>query len=492
MALPRHQTLRATVDWSYDLLSEPERLLFNRLAVFAGGFTLEAAEAVGTGERVEADDVLDLLSRLVDKSLVTAEEGTDDSVRYRLLETLRQYGRERLIASGETEETQRRHAAYFLALAEEAEPKLTGPEQVVWLDRLETEHDNLRAALRWVRASGEAETGLRLGGALWWFWYVRGYYLEGRERLAELLALPGAAGRTAARAKVLNGAGVMAWAQGDYAPARTLHEESLAIRRELGDRRDIARSLNNLGILSYRQGDYTAARSFYEESLAILRELGDKRNIAASLNNLGQVAHDQGDYAVARSLYEESLALFRELGDKRGIAYSLNNLGDAVLGQGDYAAAKSLYAESLVIQRELGDKSGIAEELGHLGEVALGQGDHAAARSLCGESLAMRMELGDRRGIAKSLEGFVGLAAAQTQPERALLLAGAAAALRETIGAPLSPAERPRLERHLETAHQALDEEASAKAFAAGRAMTLEQAIAYALEESSHQEDAPS
>ena len=446
-ALPRRQTLRATVDWSYELLSEGERVLFNRLSVFIGGRTLEATETVCNPTKEEDGlaplgiDVLDGLASLTGKSLIQQKEGVDSEPRFMMLVTLHEYATERLEGSGEAEALRRRHAEYYLALVEEAEAALTGPEQGAWLERLEAEHDNLRAALRWAEESREAETGLRLGGALWRFWYVRGYYSEGRELLSQLLGL--ATGRTAARAKALNGAGALAQWQGDYATARSLFEESLAIRQELGDKRGIASSLNNLGVVAYGQSDYEAARSLFEESLAIIRELGDRRRIAYSLGNLGNVAVDQGDYATARQHFQESLVILRELGDRGGIALSLGNLGSVALDQGDYAAARSLHQESLAIKRELGDKW----------------------------------------GIALSLEGFVGLAAAQAQPGRALQLAGAAAALRETIGVPLLPTEQARLERHLETAQRALSEEASAKALADGRTMTLEQAIAYALQE---------
>ena len=488
-ALPRRQTLRATVDWSYELLSEGERVLFNRLSVFIGGRTVEATEVVcspATGEDGLAPlgiDVLDGLASLTGKSLIQQEEGVGGEPRFMMLATLHEYATERLHESGEAQVLRRRHAEYFLALAEKAEPELSGAEQERWLEWLEAEHNNLRAALRWVEESGEAEMGLRLGGALWRFWMVRGHYSEGRERLARLLSLAGASGRTAARAKALNGAGSLADSQGDYAAAHSLYEESLTISRELGDKRGIAAALNGLGIVAWYQGDYAAARSLYEESLAIRRELGDKQGIAKSLNNLGLVALGLGDYAAARPLYEESLAIIRELGDRQLIAYSLGNLENVALGKPDYVAARSLYEESLEILRELGDKGGIAESLTNLGSVACKQGNYVAARPLYEESLAIFRELGDKRAIVYTLEGFVALAAAQGQPERALHLAGAAAALRETIGAPLPPTEQEEFERHLEMARQTLDEEAAAKALANGRAMTLEQAIEYALQE---------
>jgi predicted ATPase len=400
--LPRQQTLRAALDWSYDLLTEGERALLQRVSVFAGGFRLEAAEAVCADEAIEAVAVLDLLGQLSDKSLVQVEDAVDEA-RYRLLETIRQYGAEKLRGAGEEGALRARHRDWYLALAEEAEPELRGPRQGEWLVRLAEEHENLRAALVWTSEQEEGEAGLRLGAALWWFWMVRGYMTEGRARLATLLGSAGAAARTAARARALNGAGALAQCQGEYEAARALYEESLAIRRELGDQHGIADSLNNLGILASDQGEYEAARALYEESLAIRRELGNQQGIAGSLNNLGNVAYSQGEYEAARALNEESLAICRELGDQRGIAYGL--------------------------------------------------------------------------------EGVAAAAGAQGQPERAALIFGAAEALREVLGAPLTPSDRAEYDRYVAAARAALDEAAFAAAWAEGRALPLDQAIAIALDE---------
>ena len=315
-ALPRQQTLRALIDWSYDLLTPLEKTLLCRLAVFAGGWTLEAAEQVGageseTGEDIEAWAVLDLLTSLADKSLVVAEQ-EEEHTRYRLLETVRQYARDRLSESGESLVVRARHGDYFVALAEEIMPKLAGSEQAQWLRVLEAEHDNLRQALTEyaedatedVRA--DDKKGLRLGAALQRFWMVRGHLSEGRERLRAALEHSGGQEPTKSRAAALNGAGTLAWMQGDYASARVLYEESLTIARELEDKKGIALSLGNLGIVAKEQGDYALARSLYEESLALRRELGDTSGIAFGLNNLGLVVKEQGDYALARVLHEES------------------------------------------------------------------------------------------------------------------------------------------------------------------------------------------
>ncbi len=479
-ALPRQQTLRSLIDWSYDLLNESEKAILCRLSVFSGGWTLEAAEKVCSGGVVEEWEALDLLTSLADKSLVVAEQ-RDGVTRYRLLETVRQYARDRLLEIGEGETWRDKHLAYFLELGEESEPHLAGAQQQTWLDRLEREHDNIRAALEWSsEVTDPGVLGLRLAGAIWRFWAVRGYLLEGRACLAGLLDAVQSTAAGAVRTKALNGAGVLAYEQGDYAAARTLHEESLGIRRELGDWWGIAESLNSLGILTYQQGDLLDALALYEESLAIRWDLGDRRGIAMSLNNLGNLAYEQGDYPTARAHYEESLTMKRELGDRRGIAISLNNLGNLAYDQGDYPAAWALYEESLAISRELGNRWGIAMSLNNLGNLAYDQGDYPAARTLYDESLAIKRELGDRPGVAESLEGLASFAAL-ADPSRAARMWGAAEKLREDLGASLPPNERLRYERHVGAAPT--DDAAFQLAWLEGRAMTLELAIEYALEE---------
>jgi predicted ATPase len=285
-ALPRHQTLRSLIDWSYDLLTEPERTLLRRLSVFAGGWTSEAAEAVCVGERVEEWEVLDLLTSLVEKSLVLYEERSGEG-RYRLLETVRQYARDRLLEAAEANPIREQHLHYSVSWAEKAAAQMQETEEARWVERFEEEHDNLRAALGWSGVQGERQAGLRLGGAQGRFWEVLGYWREGREQLAVLLELPGAEARTAARAKALNWAGRLAVRQGDFGAPGALFEESLAISRELGSKWDIAHSLGGLGWTAYGQGDYGAARALFEESLTIFREIGDKPGIADTLARLG-------------------------------------------------------------------------------------------------------------------------------------------------------------------------------------------------------------
>jgi predicted ATPase/class 3 adenylate cyclase/Tfp pilus assembly protein PilF len=401
-ALPRQQTLRSLIDWSYDLLNEPARRLLQRLSVFAGGWTLEAAERVCAGDGLDGDAILDLVISLAEKSLAAADTG-DGAPRYRMLETVRQYARERLHEAGDGEPLRRRHRDYFLELAEDANARLSGPEQAAWLRRLEVEHENLRAALEWSAVDDDPAPGFRLCAAMQRFWSTRGHLNEGREWCARCLDRAGAGAPTHERAQALAGAGALAMEQGEYATARALLEAGLSIMRTLGDRRGTASSLASLGGIAREQGDYERARALYEESLAIRRESGDRSGIATSLNSLGLVARELGDYAAAKRLYEESLAIDRELGDRRSIAVSLNNLGLMACDLDEIATARVLLEESLAIRRELGDRRGIASSLNNLGDVAREQGDCATAARLLDESLSIRRELGDQRGIAISL-----------------------------------------------------------------------------------------
>jgi predicted ATPase/class 3 adenylate cyclase len=394
----RQQTLRGAIAWSYELLEESEKTLFRRLSVFVGGCSLGAAEAVGNAEGDLGVDVLEGVAALVDKCLMQQEEVSGGEARLIMPELIREYARERLEESGEAEAIHRQHAHFFLALAEEADPALRGPDQAEWLRRLETEHENLRAALTWSAERQEGEAGLLLGAALSRFWTVRGYLTEGRELLAGLLAVSGH--RTAARVKVINSAGLLACEQQDYEAARALHQEGLAISRELADERGIADSLNNLGWVACEQGDSEAARALCKESMAIWRGLGDERGIADSLHALGSAAQRQGDYQAAQSLFEESIAIWRKLGDKQSIAGLLNYLGGSAVRQEDYQAAQSLYEEGLAIWRELGYRRLIADTLNYLGGSVQGQGDYQAARALCEESMAIARELGDSWLIA--------------------------------------------------------------------------------------------
>ncbi len=442
-AVPRQRTLAALIDWSYDLLTEPERALLRRLSVFAGGWTLEAAGAVSPGDEYET---LDLLTQLVDKSLVIADDSPREK-RYRMLETVRQYAADRLLAAPQRDESvdaRDRHAAWYLGLAERAEMHLQGRDQGAWLARLELEHDNLRTAWDWLatRPAGGAAI-LSLGGALWRFWVTRGHLTESRRRLAEALARADTSAPTAARAKALSGAGTAAWGQADYAAATELLNESLRIRRELNDRSGVAASLNNLGLVAADAGGPDAARAMYEESLRIRRELNDKAGEAAVLNNLGLLEYRAGRYAAARDLHERSLAIKRLTQDRRAIAYSLGNLA----------------------------------------YVALAEGEAARARDLAEECLAISRETGDQRGMAEAIELLASQAAAGA-PARAVRLYAAADALRRAIGAPPPAHERAEHLRRLAAASAAVGDAAFAVHWTEGLVMTLEDAITLATDRS--------
>ena len=477
----RQQTMRGTIAWSYDLLDEDEKKLFRNLAVFIRGFTLEAGESL-CGEASDLQlRVLDGVSSLVDKSLLKQEEHAKGESRFVMLETIRQYGLECLLASGEADVIRRKHATLFLDLAEGIEPELRGAQQSRWLGRLEEEHDNIRGALRWAMDNGEVEEGLRMAGALSRFWEVRGHLSEGRRWLEGMLSEGGTASRTV-RAKALNGAGILARSQGDYGRAVTLLEEGLSLSRESGDELSIATLLNILGLVAHDHGDYKRAVALNEESLAIKRKLGDKRGIAISLSNLGRVAYDQGDYEQASALYAECLALFREVRDVRSIALALNNLGNLAQSQGDPKRAMTLFAESLDLFREMGDKRNISVLSFNMGDIARYEGHHEQATGLYVESLMLSEELGDKVVLAACLLGLANVICAQGQMERAARLFGAEEALREAMGAHLSPSDRSDYDRNVAIACAALSKEAFTAAWAEGRAMTLQQAVAYALE----------
>jgi predicted ATPase/DNA-binding CsgD family transcriptional regulator len=478
-ATPRHQTLRGAIEWSYSLLNLDEQTFFDRLSVCAGGCRLEAVEAVCAGNGLGEEDALPLLGRLVGNSLVVAEERHGER-RYRLLETLRLYGRERLVTSGEAEAASRRHAEHFLALAEVAEPALWGPDAVAWLDRLEVEHDNLRAALRWATGRGEVEIALRLGAALSRFWQVHAHLSEGLKWLESALAWTSGAS-SATRARALDAAGHLARDRADYERAWMFYEESLGLRRELEDRRSTALTLNNLGIVAQLRGDYDRAVALLEESLALFRALGDEWGVALSLLTLGSMAQWQGDPARATARYEESLELFRELGDTRGIAASLSSLGNLASSRGDFVAADELYVESAVLFRELGDTRDLAACLSNQAGIARDRGDLDRATAFAQESLVLFHELADHRGIVACLELIGSTTAAQGQPEQATRALAAAETLRETTGIDRPAARAADQERTVAALGSTLGAEAFARAWEAGRRRPLEEIVAEAL-----------
>jgi predicted ATPase/Tfp pilus assembly protein PilF len=478
----RQQTLRNTLDWSYDLLNEAERCLFARLGVFVGGWTLEAAEQVAGDEKSSPKDASSLLPSLVDKSLVQSNE-INGEPRFTMLETIREYALEKLAANGEADAARGRHLAYYTSLVETAEDRVyagleTGES---WLNRIAAEHDNVRAALAWAFDGHDADCGARLAGVTAMFWYTHGHLNEGRRWLERALNLTPGHGQI--RAKALNGAGVLAWQQGDYAVARERLEESVALWREIGPAggRGLPVAVHILGHVRFDQRDYAEARELFAESLALNRARGEKQEIMALIGDLGLVASHLGDYAEARARFEESLAHAREQGLKNGIAVDLIRLGDLARFEGDDERAAPMYEESLALCREIGDVLDTASALHKLGHIACHRGDYRRAQALFAESLTLQHEQGNKQGIVEALAGFAGLAAAVKQPERAARLFGAAEALLDAIGAPLAPADRAEWERDAATARAQLDKAAFEAAWAEGRTMTRERAIAYAL-----------
>jgi non-specific serine/threonine protein kinase len=480
--VPRQQSLRATIDWSYALLAEPERALFRRLSVFAGGWILAAAEAVCAGAGLAGDEVLEALAHLVDKSLVVVQTQDGGPVRYRLLETVRQYSREKLREAGEAESIERQHAHFFLALAEAAEQELRGAQQLIWLDRLEREHDNVRVALAWSPSALDGtEVGLRLAGALWLFWLLRGNLSETRASLSGLLGRPEMHAPTVARAKALYVAGLLAGTQSDFAPARALLEESLALGQALGDKHAIAYARNVLGFVAWLQGDYPAARVLLADSLALLQNLGNKWDIAWALSRLGDIDLYLGDYTRAAVSLEASLALARQVGDHFVLGHVLLSLGYAAHSQGDNSRAAACYEESLARFRALSDTWGIAAVLHTLGYVLRAQSDTTRAIACFSESLTRYWKMGHKEGSSLCLNGLAGMAGEIGQPVRAAQLFGAAEALRESIGLSQQADERAAYDRSIAVVHAQLDAAAFAAAWAEGRAMSVEQAIDDAL-----------
>jgi len=478
--VPRHQTLKGTLDWSHELLSEDEKKLFGRLSVFAGGWTLEAAEAVGVGEGVE-EDILDVLSGLVNKSLVAVRERQESRVRYRLLEPIRQYAWEKLEEGGEGEEVRRRHADFYLALAEEAEPRLRGPEDTEWLERLEVEHDNLRAALSWALEGGEAKLGLRLAGALWLFWEGHGHYGEGHRWLEQVLA-GGSQASAAARAKALEGEGWLVYRSGGMDEGVIAAQEGLELSDEAGlGGAARAKFLNILSWVAMLRGDYERAKELFEESLKLSRNANDEFGIADGLLGLGNSLDSLGDRGGAKELFEEGIVLCRKLGYVPTLARHLFSLGISLLFEGDYERGAALNEEAATLLREHGYKGGLEFVLDNLGWAALLQGDHERAKTYYEENLALCQELGDKTGVADSLEGLACVAGTDGEAERAAKLFGVADVLRETVGYKHSPEEDAWREPYRATAHLLLEEDSWEEALAQGRAMGLKEAIEYAL-----------
>jgi predicted ATPase len=482
----RQKTLHNAISWSYNLLTEPEQILFRRLSIFAGGFALEAAQAVCGRDEWEGKDLFDLLGRLIDKSLVVAEGvSARHEPRYSLLETIREYALQKLNQSEEARTLRLRHLTFFADMVEEAERNFKGPLQGGWYHRLDHELDNLRAALTWFEGTSHAEIRLRLAAGLWRYWKSRGQSSEGRRHLQRVLdgLPPGPARQTPACARALTAAGSLAYYEGDFAYSEQSRKDALAIFRKLGDQVGIADCLNGLGNTAISQGHYDAARQFYEESLAMRRELGDTWGVARLLGNLGLLAYFQMDYAQAHALHSESLALFRELRDDEDIANELVNLGDVALHQAELATAQAFYTESAAISGGLKDQWGFAYAIMGIANVALEQGDFAKAYSLYRECLPMFLEEADHIGLPYALESVAALAVKKNQLQKAIRLFGAADALRKSTNSPMPLPNASAYQKNISVLQGHLDRTRFEAAWNEGYSMTMGQAVAYALED---------
>ena len=479
----RQQTLRKTIDWSYDLLTGSEQKLLRRLGVFQGGCTLEAGEAVCNTRNDLGAEIFNLMSSLVDKSLVQQTEQGDGEPRFGMLETIREYCLERLADSGEEQPTRRAHAAYCLVLAEEGNPELDETGRAAWLARCDIEHDNFRAALDWLFQSSDVEWSFRLCIALFRFWERREHLAEGRRWLETVLPM-GAPGAARQRARILVYLSTFATVQGDYPAATDFVEQSLSIYRRLGDPWGIAVSMNARAIVAWDRQDYSAAQSHFDEALARWRALGDRVAVARCLHTFANFVRGCGNYGRARTVLEEAGRIFEELGDRSGAAWSLNQRGDIAREEGEPAAALALYQRALSAFREAGDQWGIARSLTDLAQIACDQRDPGTAHGSYREALELFVNLGHKRGIARALEGFGCSALGQGDPARALAITAAAAHLRQLIGAPLIPAEQSKLDDKLQAAWTSLSDGESRAAYARGWAMSLDAAIQYAFEDS--------
>ncbi|UCF28099.1 MAG: hypothetical protein JSW42_16005 [Chloroflexota bacterium] len=442
-ALPRHQTLRATIDWSYDLLSKSENAMLQRLSVFTGGWSAAAAESVCVGGEIQPNDVLDILSQLASKSLILAERKPGKEARYRMLETIREYASEKLAEAGEETVVRDNHLNFFVLLAEEAEPELFRPDQVLWLNRLETEHENLRAAAAWSLERKVGTAALRLVGALSWFWSTRGHYYEARELSSQILSSPITMERTEVRAKALSIAGHVQWVLGKEAGVRPLLEEALDIATEINNKPIIAWSRVFLGALTSTYGDSKEGMALIEEGLKECRALG----------SVGQ----------------------------SGVGFGLSFLGDGVFYQGDYQRAQELYEKSVDALREVQDLNFLAYALRRLSHTARHLGDLEKAVSGCNESLNLNLDLGHKQAVAACISGFACIALARGEALIAAKLFGSVERQLELIGFSLLPTDSVEFEENVALAREQLGEEAFAAAWAEGRTLATEQAIALAL-----------
>jgi predicted ATPase/DNA-binding CsgD family transcriptional regulator len=485
----RHRTLRAAIEWSYDLLTSAEQALFRQLGIFAGDWSLAAAGAVvdppgtTTGDGDAAHALLDGVASLADKNLVRlSPQGAVDS-RFGMLETIREYAFDRLHGSGEQPRLERRRAMFLVRLSEDVEANVFTQHQQAWLDRPERELDNIRAALEWTLSEqGDAELGLRLTGALWAFWFLRGHQTEGRDYLRKLFNAPRAPGTPAlVRAKALFAAGFLASGQADNAVALNLYADGLALQRAAGNQLGSALCLMGMARVHRDLGDGDAARAFAEEGLRLAQATGQQAIVGLLTNVLADACFYMGDLAAARTFYGDGLAIWRELGSPQGIEYSLGGLGELQRVDGHPAAARALFEEALAVGRALGDRPNTAIALGQLGLVALELGELVEARTRFTESLLLSRDAGGRRSIALALEGLAAVAVVEGRADRGVRLAGAAHAERTVTGTRLPPGWEVNLERRLGLARHALGRDGWAAAWLSGQGLPLVQAIGMAL-----------
>ena len=481
-ALPRQQTLRATIDWSYNLLAESTKLLFNRLAVFAGGFTQMSVREVCYDEQLEPNTVLAELSRLVDRSLVEIVQKGEEE-RYQMLETIRLYARERLRESGEEGCIQDRHLKFFMVWAEEVEPKLRGPKQITWWDRMEMEHNNIRSALEWSLSGGDVQSGLRLAGAAFWFWKQRSYWREGLKWLKDTLAKTPTQQRTSVRAKALVVAGFMAQEMYTSDPVEAWYQEGLGILREVGDKWWISYALLVMGWQRILMNEAASAKALFEESVAFARGAQDAWILGYALRGLGAVT-ERFDYAASRPILEESLIHTRITGDHYALGDALKQLGTVAWGQGDYTRLESLGKESLKLFREIGYKEMETESLLLLAEAILGQGDAQHARKLFEESLTIAESVGYISLVGEVLALLGCVAELEGQPRRSATLLAAGESTLNSIGTTIAtwPWAFSSYQQCMAKVKKQLGETELSQALAEGQAITMKQAVKYALE----------
>lgn len=481
----RQQTLAAVLDWSYTLLSEAERRVFQRFSIFAGGASLDGAEAVCRCEWVQSEDVLNVLSHLVDKSLVVADHSSNQT-RYRLLETIRQYARQKLAEQGEEDECRDCHLVYFMQWAETTALILGGKDQLVGLKRFETEHDNLRTALEWSRVNEKkAAEGLRLAAACGPFWSSHGYFSEGRRHLFAALSPRQVKDRSRTHAHALSNSAYLAYLQADYPAGQPLIEEALVIWRELGqeNRAELARTIEIFGGFRMEVGDYESAQRLFQESLEIYTQLNQKDRIGAALRDLGWSAMRTGNYQLAQIHLEKTLALIQETGDKTGPVYAYSGLGEVAVRLGQYDRALGLLEKGLSLSRELGDKWLEATILGSLGWAALRLRNLEPMRSFISESLSLRMDIGDQGGIAWCLEKMAEAAILEGQYQKAVTIFASAASLRIPLYSVIDPVDQPEYERILARLRSKLDPKIFDACWEEGEGMQLSDVVTKALSE---------